>query len=217
MRIKSAIFDLDGTVADTGEGIVKSVSYALEKMGIFDYDERENYRFIGPPLIESFVRFYSMTREDARQAVECFRERYNVKGVYECSIYEGIRELLFELKDRGIRLYIGSSKPEKYVRQILENEGLIDLFDFVSGATLDGKIETKEQVLRQLFDNVEIDKKSAVMIGDRFHDIEGAHALGLSCIAVLYGFGNEAEFIEHGADHIAANAQDVLKIILSEE
>lgn len=217
MRFESAIFDLDGTVVNSGEGIVKSVSYALEKMGIVDYNESENYRFIGPPLIESFMKFYSMTREEARCAVECFRERYNVAGVYECSIYPGVRELLFELKKRGVKLYIGSSKPEKYVRQILENEELAYLFDFISGATLDGSIETKEQVLNQLFDNASVDKSTTVMIGDRYHDIDGAHAVGLPCISVLFGFGDEAEFIAHGADYIAASAEDILKIIISEE
>ena len=217
MRFKSAIFDLDGTVADSGEGIVKSVSYALEKMGIFDYDESENYRFIGPPLIESFIRFYSMTREEARCAVEYFRERYNVSGVYECKVYPGVRELLFELKKRGVKLYIGSSKPEKYIRQILENEKLADLFEYISGATLDGSIETKEQVLTQLFENATLDKSTAVMIGDRYHDIEGARAVGLPCIAVLYGFGGKEEFLAHGADYIVAGAEEILKIIVSEE
>ena len=217
MRFNSAIFDLDGTIVDSGEGIVKSVSYALEKMGIYDYDERENYRFIGPPLIDSFMKFYSMTREEARLSVEYFRERYNVAGVYECSVYPGIRDLLFKLKDSGIKLYIGSSKPEKYVRQILSAEGLEELFTYISAATLDGSIETKEQVLSQLFDNSDVKTESAVMVGDRYHDIEGAHAMGLPCIAVLYGFGGEAEFLAHGADFIAADAEDILKIIFSEE
>ena len=217
MKFESVIFDLDGTIVNSGEGIVKSVSYALEKMGIVDFDESENYRFIGPPLIESFMKFYSMTGEEARCAVECFRERYNVLGVHECSVYPGVRELLLELKKQGVKLYIGSSKPEKYIRQILENEKLAYLFDYISGATLDGSIETKEQVLTQLFENATVNKSTAVMVGDRFHDIEGAHALGLQCISVLYGFGNEAEFVAYGADYIAPSAEDVLKIIMSEE
>ena len=217
MRFNSAIFDLDGTLVNSGEGIVRSVSYALDRMGISDYDEQENYRFIGPPLVESFGRFYSMSKADARRAVEYFRERYNVAGVYECSLYPGVRELLLRLRERGVKLYIGSSKPEKYVRQILAAEGLIDDFEYISAATLDGSVETKREVLCQLFEHADIDRGTAVIIGDRYYDIEGAHAVGLPCIAVLYGFGGEAEFLEHGADYIAADAEDILKIIISEE
>ncbi len=217
MSFKAAIFDLDGTIMDSGEGIVRSVGYALDKMGVTDYDERTNYRFIGPPLIDSFMEYYSMNEEEAARAVAYYRERYSVTGIYEAHMYDGVRELLFELKERGVKLYIGSSKPEKFVRMILEKQGILDLFDFVAGATFDESRNNKEQVLTYLFEQEEIDKNSAVMIGDRHHDIEGAHYVGIPCIAVLYGFGNEAEFLEHGAEYIAADTEEILKIITSEE
>ncbi len=151
MSFKAAIFDLDGTIMDSGEGIVRSVSYALDKMGVTDYSESENYRFIGPPLVDSFMEYYGMTEDEAKQAVVYYRERYSVTGIYESHMYEGVRELIFELKRQGIKLYIGSSKPLKFVEQILRGQGIYECFDFVAGATFDGKIDTKEQVMRTLW------------------------------------------------------------------
>ena len=217
MRFNSAIFDLDGTIMDSEEGIVRSVEYALDKMGVTEYDRQTNLRFIGPPLVDSFMEYYSMSEEDALRAVDFYRERYSVTGIYEARMYDGVRELLARLKEQGVKLYIGSSKPEKYVRMILEKQGILDLFDYVAGATFDESRNNKEQVLTYLFEQVEIDKKSAVMIGDRYHDIDGAHYVKIPCIAVLYGFGNEAEFKKHGAEYIAADTDEILKIITSEE
>ena len=217
MRFNSAIFDLDGTIMDSAQGIVRSVEYALDKMGVTEYDRQTNLRFIGPPLVDSFMEYYSMSEEDALRAVAFYRERYSVTGIYEARMYDGVRELLTELKNLGVKLYIGSSKPEKYVRMILEKQGILDLFDYVAGATFDESRNNKEQVLTYLFEQVEIDKKSAVMIGDRYHDIDGAHYVKIPCIAVLYGFGNEAEFKKHGAEYIAADTDEILKIITSEE
>ena len=217
MRFDSAIFDLDGTIMDSAEGIVRSVEYALDKMGVTEYDRQTNLRFIGPPLVDSFMEYYSMSEEDALRAVDFYRERYSVTGIYEARMYDGVRELLARLKEQGVKLYIGSSKPEKYVRMILEKQGILDLFDYVAGATFDESRNNKEQVLTYLFEQVEIDKKSAVMIGDRYHDIDGAHYVKIPCIAVLYGFGNEAEFKKHGAEYIAADTDEILKIITSEE
>ena len=217
MRFNSAIFDLDGTIMDSEEGIVRSVEYALDKMGVTEYDRQTNLRFIGPPLVDSFMEYYSMSEEDALRAVDFYRERYSVTGIYEARMYDGVRELLARLKEQGVKLYIGSSKPEKYVRMILAKQGILDLFDYVAGATFDESRNNKEQVLTYLFEQVEIDKKSAVMIGDRYHDIDGAHYVKIPCIAVLYGFGNEAEFKKHGAEYIAADTDEILKIITSEE
>ena len=217
MRFNSAIFDLDGTIMDSEEGIVRSVEYALDKMGVTEYDRQTNLRFIGPPLVDSFMEYYSMSEEDALRAVDFYRERYSVTGIYEARMYDGVRELLTRLKEQGVKLYIGSSKPEKYVRMILEKQGILDLFDYVAGATFDESRNNKEQVLTYLFEQMEIDKKSAVMIGDRYHDIDGAHYVKIPCIAVLYGFGNEAEFKKHGSEYIAADTNEILKIITSEE
>ena len=156
MRFDTAIFDLDGTIMDSAEGIVRSVEYALDKMGVKDYDRRTNYRFIGPPLVDSFMEYYSMTEKDALRAVAYYRERYSVTGIYEARMYDGVRELLSELKKRGVKLYIGSSKPEKYVRMILEKQGVLDLFGFVAGATFDETRNNKEQVLSYLLEQVKI-------------------------------------------------------------
>ncbi len=213
MRYSAVIFDLDGTVMDSGEGIVRSAEYALAKMGIDCGDRQKLFGFIGPPLEDGFRDIAGLDGEDAKTAVKYYRERYSVKGIEECTPYEGIPELLSDLKAKGVRLYIGSSKPELFVKQILQNHGLDTYFEYVAGATFDGSIGTKEEVLRYLLENIEIDKASTLMIGDRYHDIEGAHAVGLKVAAVLYGFGSKEEFEEYGAEYIAADAADLLKII----
>ncbi len=217
MSYTHAIFDLDGTIIDSAEGIVRSVEYALSGMGVTEYDKNGLRRFIGPPLVDAFMRFIGLTEEEAKQAVAHYRERYSVTGIHECSVYPGIAELLSELKNAGVKLYIGSSKPLPFVEKILFEHGIYDFFDVISGATLDGRIDTKEQVLLDLLEKSDIDKGSAVMVGDRYHDIEGAHALGLPVIAVLYGFGSREEFNEYGAEYIAEDTEQIFKIITNKE
>lgn len=201
------LFDLDGTVADNGEGICKSAQYALDWFGIHHEPVENLRRFVGPPLQESFQVLYGFSPEEAKIAVEKYRERYRVKGVYENKLYPGIPALLEELSRRAV-VCLATSKPEVFSRKILEMGGVLPYFTRAVGSELDGrrtdKAEVIQEVLRQLGNP---DRAQAVMVGDRKHDILGARACGVESIGVEYGFAPERELEEAGADHIVPTVE----------
>lgn len=210
MSFKTILFDLDGTIIDSSEGITKSVDFALKHFGI----EVENLdtlkKFIGPPLIDSFKRYYNFPEEQAREAVTVYRSRYNNVGVYECSLYPGIKETLRVLKSMGYYIGLASSKPEELCNIILEHHKIKDYFDDVTGATFDGRIATKVDVLNEFFRrHPETDLSDMVLVGDTMFDVEGAKATGLKCIGVSYGFGNASELLNSGAICIIDNICDL--------
>jgi len=208
------LFDLDGTIVDSSLGITNSAIYALEKFGIRVEDRRELYRFIGPPLVESFSKFYGFSEQDARRAVEYYRERYRESGIFENEVYEGIYELLATLRADGKRIVLATSKPETFARRILEHIALDSYFDVIAGATLDRTRDTKESVIRYALGQLTHGKEgSAVMIGDRLHDVEGARAVGIDSIGVLFGFGSREELEAAGATHIAATVDEIQDIV----
>lgn len=215
-------FDLDGTLVDSSEGITKSVEYALIKYGIRPASLRELTVFIGPPLVDSFMRFYGFDEKRAVEACKFYRERYRVKGVYENRVYGGIPELLALLKERGKKIVLATSKPEIFAKIVLEDMGLKPYFDFVAGADLDdadreGKNyrTNKEDVIAYAVDSLGIaDKKTVLMVGDRKHDITGAKLNGIDSCGVLFGFGSREEFIKAGADYIVETPAEIADIIL---
>lgn len=214
MKFKNVLFDVDGTIVASEEGVIKSIEYALNKLGIYNYQREVLIKFLGPPLSDSFMKYFNMTEDNAEKAVSFYRERYTDIGIYESTVYDGIPELLKSLKSNGVRLYTASSKPEKYVEKILKKTGLYDYFDFVAGASLDKSRKTKEEVLQYLIDKVNPDISETVLVGDRFYDIVGAHHFGLKCIAVLYGYGDLKEFLQYNADYIARTTADIEKLII---
>ena len=189
------LFDLDGTISDSELGITSCVQYALQHLGI-EVEDRSTLRcFIGPPLLDTFMREFDLNRQQAEEAVAKYRERYAVIGMFENEIYPGIDSLLEELKLQGKVLATASSKPEKYVKLILEHFGLDGYFDEIAGAELavDGR-NSKEDVLRYVISRLGVeDLDSAVLVGDTKFDVEGAKELGIDCIGVTYGFGTAAE------------------------
>ena len=193
------LFDLDGTVADNGEGILKSAQYALDAFGIHNEPEERLRRFVGPPLHESFMELYGFSREQAFAAVEKYRERYRGKGVYENQLYLGMGALLERLSQQAV-VCLATSKPEVFARTILETRQVLPCFQVVVGAELDGSRTAKEQ---------------AVMIGDRKHDILGAKKVGLESIGVQYGFAPPGELEEAGAEWIVPTVADLEKLCLS--
>lgn len=196
------LFDLDGTLTDTGEGILKSVQYALDAYGIHGEPEEKLRRFVGPPLHRSFVEFYGFSEEQAFEAVEKYRERYREKGVYENALYPGMDRLLPALAEVAT-LCVATSKPLVFASQILQMRGVDSCFTVTVGANLDGtmtdKAEVIAEVLRQLGGP---DVREVIMVGDREHDILGAKACGLESIGVEYGFAGEGELQEAGADYV---------------
>lgn len=212
------LFDLDGTLTDSREGICKCVQYALSKMGIEEPDLEKLEKFIGPPLRDSFMEYYNMSAEEAEQATATYRERYSTVGMFENEVYPGIPELLRDLKKKDKYVAIASSKPTVYVDEILKHFEIRDYFDLVVGSELDGSRDKKEDVLNytltQMFPEGEIEYEEVVMIGDRKFDIEAAHTLGVGNIGVSYGFGSREELEEAGADKIVNTVQGLRTTLL---
>lgn len=210
----TVLFDLDGTITESGIGITRSVAYALEKYGIHETDQAKLDSFIGPPLIDSFGRLYGFSPAQAREAVEAYREYYGTKGIFENRVYDGVEEMLRTLHEKGKRCILATSKPEHYAQQILAHFGLSRWFDVVAGATMDEKRTDKTSVIAYALEKAGIVKKSTtIMVGDREHDVLGAKAHGLPCIGVLYGYGSRQELENAGADYLAETPLDILNYL----
>lgn len=208
------LFDLDGTLTDPGEGITNSVAYALNKFNIKVKDKTELYNFIGPPLIDSFMKYYDMSYEDGLKAVDYYREYFGVTGIFENQVFDGIHELLADIKKSGRTISLATSKPEVYAKRILEHFDLTQYFDFVGGATMDETRSKKVDVIAYTIKQLSVtDKSKVVMIGDRHHDIEGANQNGIDSIGVLFGYGDREELETAGATYIAETVNDILKLI----
>lgn len=215
MNFQTILFDLDGTLTDPGIGITNSVMYALDKFGISVGDRSELYKFIGPPLWESFKRFYGFSEEQSKRAVEYYREHYKVTGIFENAVYDGISELLTTLKASGKTLLVATSKPEIFAKQVLEHFDLSEYFTFIAGSELDGTRVNKVEVIRYALYSCGItDLATTVMIGDREHDILGAQKAGIAAIGVLFGYGSRLEHEEAGADFVAETVADIQNILL---
>ena len=199
------LFDLDGTLTDPGEGITNSVAHALEKFHIPVPERRELYKFIGPPLYQSFMEFYGLDREQALLAVDYYREYYRDRGIWENEVYAGIPSLLEQLKAAGKRLVLATSKPEEFALQILEHFELMPYFDLVE----------KADVINYALEALKLEPgPSIVMVGDREHDVLGAREAGLDCIGVIFGYGDEPELQTAGAVHIAATVEELAGLLL---
>ena len=212
--MKYALFDLDGTLTDPGLGITNSVMYALRKFGIEVSDRRILYRFIGPPLTDSFEEYYGFSKEDSLLALKYYREYFREKGIFENTPYEGVSEMLADLRSHGVRLAVATSKPEEFAVRILKHFELFDFFDLVAGATMDETRNRKEDIIRYALEiSGAANEAQAVMVGDRLHDIEGAKKNGLLSIGVLYGYGSREELTSAGADMLAETPSDVAELI----
>ena len=212
---ESILFDLDGTLSDPREGITKSVQYALDKMGIHEPDLTALEHFIGPPLYDEFMRCYGFDDAQAKQAVAFYRERFSEVGWRENILFEGVPGLLQALCDAGKRIAIASSKPTVFVERILHLFEIDRFFDVVSGATLDGTIGTKSQVVEQALHMLyAADRSTAVLVGDRMHDAEGARENGIPCIGVTFGFGGAQELRDAGASYIVHSMDELRALLL---
>ena len=208
-------FDLDGTLTDPKEGITKSVAYALDKVcGIQTPDLDALTPYIGPPLVEGFMENHHLDAETAARCRDAYRERFRTVGLFENRLFPEIPALLRALTDQGYILCTATSKPEDFATRILDHFGLSKFFSLISGATMDGQISTKVQVIEHTLARLgQPDRAHAIMIGDRRHDIQGAHAAGLRAIDVLYGYGSLAELQAAGADAIAPEITDLPRAI----
>ena len=208
------LFDLDGTLTDPKEGITKSVQYALASVDIDEPDLDKLESFIGPPLHESFMEFYGFDRDMAMKLVEKYRERFNVTGIFENKIYPGIADMLKALKESGCKISIASSKPTVLVERILDHFDIRKYFDSVVGSNLDGTRTKKEEVVEEALRQLACVKEKTAMVGDRKFDIEGARAFGLIGVGVSFGYAQENELEEAGADYIVDSVEELQKLLL---
>lgn len=205
------LFDLDGTLTESGEGIIKSVEYALEKLGVTENDPENLKRYVGPPLKESFMKFSGLNEEQAEQGIGYYRERYTKVGMFENCLYPQIPELLEVLKINDKILGVASSKPEIFVNQILEHFGIAQYFQVIVGSELDGRRSKKEEVIEEalLRLHMQTERDKVLMVGDKEQDVNGARSCGLQCIGVAYGYGTREELSQAGAVYIADTVEDL--------
>lgn len=215
MEPTAVLFDLDGTITDSAEGILHSVEYALNKQGKKNPDNDQLRSFIGPPLAESFQTICQLNAEETEQAVSDYREYYQEKGLFESHVYPEIPELLAALKQLDLPLYIATSKPEKFARQVLVHFELTDYFDGIYGASLDGTRAKKAAVIAYALEQAGIHpNETTVMIGDRSHDIIGANENRIRSIGVLYGFGTYEELSAAGANKVIESPLEILSVLI---
>ena len=208
------LFDLDGTLTDSAEGIINCVLYSLERYGIQEDDREKLKAFVGPPLVDSYRNYYHVTEEEARKLTEYYRERFSVTGWKENRVYEGIPEVLDALKKAGKHLILATSKPEVYTRKIMELFGLSQYFEVICGATLDGRIVQKGQVIAYAISQIGAEHKAEmVMVGDREHDVYGAAEHGIPCIGVLYGYGSREELVSAGATMLCETVSELPELL----
>lgn len=209
------LFDLDGTITDSGEGITKSVQYALKSFDI-DVEKLEDLnKFIGPPLKDSFKKFYNFDDEKAELGLKKYREYYAEKGIFENSLYDGVVDLLEDLKKNNKTIILATSKPEVYAKQILEYFKVDKYFTFAAGSDFEETRVKKGEVIKYALEGAKIsDLSKVVMIGDREHDIIGAKENNIKSIGVLYGYGDVVELTQARAEYIAKTPKEILNIVL---
>lgn len=207
--MKTVLFDLDGTIINSQEGITNCIRYVLDYWGMEQPPAEELLCFIGPPLREQFQKVYGFDADKAEASVMKFRERFDKIGIFECELYPGIEGLIRNLRQKGYRIALASSKHEDACVRIIEHFHLESYFDGIFGATRDGKISSKKQVLENLFEKTGIDRRETVLIGDTRFDVLGAKEAGIFCIGVTYGFGSREELEEAGALAICDNVREV--------
>ena len=216
------IFDLDGTLIKSEEGLYDSITYALEKSGVDPGDRKDMKRMIGPVLWESFQKFYNMSAEEADRANAYFVEAYDKEGLYNVSVYEGVEEMLGTLRNAGRILLVVTAKPRDMAERVLNHTGIDKYFQAVIGPARGNKKTDKGSLLREALSFLaktgtdHFQKEQAVMVGDRMFDMQGAVETGIPSIGVLYGYGDRQELTDAGATLLADTPADVVKLLCRE-
>lgn len=215
MRFSTLFFDLDGTLTDPAEGICGCVRYALEKGGYPVGPKEEYFPWIGPPLERSFEERVGVDNREAKRLVSLYRERFSTVGLFENKVYDGIPSLLRALREEGARMAVTTGKPTVFSRRILEKFGILEPFETVCGISLDEAPLTKQGVILQAMAELGAEnREGCLMIGDRLHDVEGAHLCGIPCLFVLYGYGSREEAETSGADYIVESVDELRSFLL---
>lgn len=214
--MQAVLFDMDGTLADTSEGVFRCFNLVLKTFGITLDPGFSLRNCIGPPIDYSFRNYFGLDGSDIARAEKVFRTEYFSKGVYECCLFEGMDECVRRIKDAGYITTVASSKPVVMCNKILDRFGIADLFDVVAGAVPEKGINTKEEVLNDLFERLpEVKKEDMLLIGDSIYDVEGANLTGIKCLAVEFGFGDAGDMVENGAVGRVAAPQEIPEAVFS--
>lgn len=212
LRQTILLFDLDGTLTDSAEGVIRSLQHMQEKMGMEKWEDAALRFAVGPPLMKTFTEDFGMDAQTAERALVLFRERYTTVGLFENQVYPGIEEMLAALQAKGKRMAVATSKKEETAVRILEHFGIAKYFEVIGGDNRAAGRDNKAKVIAYVLEEMQADLQEVIMVGDRKFDVEGAHAIGIPCIAVEYGYGDRAEFEACGADVIAATAEAVAEL-----
>ena len=215
MNFDTILFDLDGTLTDPAEGITNSVIYALKKMGIAPPERKELLKFIGPPLAQSFEKYFNLSKDQSLRAVDIYREYFAPKGLFENTLFDGVHEMLKSLKKDGKKIVLATSKPTVFANKILKHFNLYDFFDLTVGSNLDGSLTNKAEVITVALERLgNIKKDRAVMVGDRSHDVIGGIKNGLFTVGVTFGYGSEEELKGAGASHIVNSVKELTEFLI---
>ncbi|MCO8162410.1 HAD family hydrolase [Pseudomonas sp. 21LCFQ010] len=201
MYQQNILFDLDGTLTDPRLGITRSIQFALGKLGIDEPDITRLEHFIGPPLLQQFMQSYAMDEAKAWEAVNFYRERFKVTGLYENLVFDGIPQLLETLSGQGRTLYVATSKPSVFAREIARHFDFARHFKVIYGSELDGTRTDKVELIAHLLAEEQLDPAQTLMIGDRKHDLIGGRRNGLQVAAVGYGFGSAEELLAEAPEY----------------
>lgn len=208
---RTILFDLDGTLTDSGEGIINCATLALNHFGL-PVPDRETMRvFVGPPLDETFIKF-GVPADKTDEAIAVYRSRYTTVGKFENKPYPGVEQLLQDLKQQGHRLFVATSKPEGMSVEILKKFGLAKYFEMICGATLDGSRSKKADIITYLLERSG-GTENAIMVGDTAYDIIGAKAHGMPAIGVSWGYGKVEDMESAGARAIAHSMEELYDIL----
>lgn len=211
-RYDAILFDVDGTLIHSRPGILNSFSYAFRQMGV-DPSGIDLSRYLGPPLRWSFAQHFS-SGEEVERAVDLYRARYAEKGMHECSLFPGVMEMLEALRRQGLLLATATSKPIEVVTPILEEQGLLPLFDLIGGASMDRSVDTKTEVIRQVLQDPRLAGRRILMVGDRQDDMQGARDCGLPAAGVLYGYGSREELQAWNPVFLAGDCKELTGYLL---
>lgn len=216
LKYKAVMWDFDGTIADTAPGIFASVRYAAKEMNLEVPEEKELEYFIGPTLPVSFNHIFGLDEEGCILAVKKYREFYVAGGMFMLEFYKGIIETLDELKKNDIKIIICSNKPKRFVKAIAEHYGFLDKIDMISCPDNDNQHLTKADMILNGLKEFSISAENALMVGDRYLDMEGAVKAGVDACGAEYGYGTEEELLSSGAKYIAHSVEDVRKLVFSQ-
>ncbi|MCL2855858.1 MAG: HAD hydrolase-like protein [Defluviitaleaceae bacterium] len=209
------LFDMDGTLVDSQEGIINSIVYALDFFNIRVDDTNSLRVFLGPPLRDTFNKMFGFEGERLEQVVAKYREHLSDRGLYEGELYLGIIETLATLRENGVKMAVATAKATVFAKEMLEHYHIAKYFDLIVGCELDGRRSEKSEIIACVLDEIDNERTmKPIMIGDRKFDILGAKAHGIPSVGCLWGYGDEAELIEAGATYLVKSPKEILDLVL---